>query len=196
MKRVYKILGIVVILITGLAMAFVFLGLFVDEIEYTASTSVEAPVAATWATFMDEDRTSEWLTGFLYVEQISGGPNEVGARYRMHFVDDVIVEETVTKIVPLERYGFDLKTDFFTGSTTIEFVEVAGATEIDQTVSIRGTSFVWRALLPVFKSMMASQATAMLDSLGVLVEMNPTVVEIATPESTQPVSDENTAPEN
>ena len=195
MKRFYKILGIFAILVAGLAIAFVVLGLFVDEVEYTAATSVNAPVEAAWATFMDEDRTSEWLSGFLHAEQLSGVPGEVGASYRMHFADDVIVEETVTEIVPMKRYGFDLKTDFFTGSTTVDFEEVDGTTEIEQTVWIRGTSFVWRAILPAFKSMMASQATEMLDSLGVLVETNPTAVKIAAPESPPPISDEHILPE-
>ena len=176
MKRFLYALSV---LVSGGLLALVTLGLFVDEISYTATARVNAPIEMAWRTFMDGDRLGEWMPGFERVEHLSGDSLAPGAMYRLHFANGDFLTETIIAIVPYQEYSFDMETDLFTGQTSITFEDVGGAIRMQQSSRFRGTTFIRRALLPVLKPLIQREQMAALDRLADLIEQNPTPPEAA-----------------
>ena len=176
MKRFLHVLGI---LIGGILIALVILGLVVDRVEITSSLFVAAPVDETWTTFMDDERMAEWLPNFQSAELVSGTPNTVGSQYEISSTDGETWTETITAITFEEQFAFDMVAGPLTGSVTVDFEPREAGTFLTQTTILEGSSFVWRALLPVFKPFAQNEQAHALDMLGDLVESDPSPVLVA-----------------
>ncbi len=172
MKRVLRLTGI---LITGAITALVILGLVSDQITYTSTVDVAAPVEEVWATFMDGPRMEEWLPGFTALEVVEGDAGTVGSLHRLYFDNGSVLDERVTVVVPGERYAYDMEAALFTGSVDVTFALHNDGTRIVKTTVMRGATFHWRALLPVFKPFMQNEQMRSLDVLASLVEDDPSV---------------------
>ncbi len=171
MKRILYTLSV---LVAGGLAALILLGLFIDEVSYTATARVNAPIEAAWQTFMDGERMREWMPGFERIEHLSGEPMTAGATYRLYFENGDLLTETITEIVPHQEYSFDMETNLFTGQTSVTFEDMGRFIRMQQTSSFRGSTFVWRALLPVLKPLIQRQQMAAMDRLADLIEQSPT----------------------
>ena len=150
------------VLVGGAVIALVVMGLFVDEVHYTATVRVRAPLAESWATFMDGDRLHEWLDGL--------------DRIRLHFENGDSLLETVVSLTPEESYVFDMETDWFTGQTSVTFEPQEDYTRIQQAVVIRGSTFIARAIFPVFKPLIQRQQIDALDRLKEIIQLDPSPI--------------------
>ena len=95
MKRVLRLTGI---LITGAITALVILGLVSDQITYTSTVDVAAPVEEVWATFMDGPRMEEWLPGFTALEVVEGDAGTVGSLHRLYFDNGSVLDLSLIHI--------------------------------------------------------------------------------------------------
>ena len=170
MKRVLYVVSVIV---CGALLALICLGLFVDEVSYTTTTRVNAPLDASWATFVDGERLAEWLPDLVEVETVSGEPMAPGSEFVLHFSNGSSLLERITAVVPQREYRFDMEAEPFVGTAAVTFEDQAGRTRIQQSVTMHGTSFAWRALLPVLKPVMQNEQAAALERLAVLIETSP-----------------------
>ncbi len=154
MKRALRVTGA---LIGGAVIVLVILGLFVKRVSYTTTIDVAAPVETAWATFVDGDRLGEWMPGFTGAELLEGEEGAVGSLHRLYFETGDSLDERVTAIVPNERYSFDMETSFFNGRVDVTFAPHSDGARIVQTTVVAGSTFHWRALLPVFKPLMQKE---------------------------------------
>ena len=172
-----KVLYVFLSLIAAAILALVIMGSFVREIQYTTTIRAKASIDDVWNTFMDTNRKPEWLGGFQKSEHLSGEPLAVGSEYRHYFEEGTSFVEKVTAIEPHQKYSFDMETDLFTGSVTVSFETMGDAVRIQQHTSMNGSTFMWRALLPLFKPLMQRQQMDSLDKLADVIEDSPTLID-------------------
>ena len=113
MKAFKFILGILVFLV----LAFLTLGMLNPVLEYESRTQVEASVEHTFAVFNNPDRIGEWQEGFKSIENISGGDNKVGSKWRLIFEEDGEVMEIIEEVLAFEEnelFAFTMDSDALT----------------------------------------------------------------------------------
>ncbi|MEO5569360.1 MAG: SRPBCC family protein [Bacteroidia bacterium] len=170
MKKFLKYFVIVIVLIVVI---FFSLGLLFRSHQYTISTTVNAPVEKTFAIFNDTTKLHEWLTGFKYMENIRGKPNEVGSKWKVVFVDhgkEISMNETVTAFKQDELVSFNIANDFMKSKNEIRFIPKGNSTEIIAKVSYRGTHIIQKSILTLFSGSVKKQQEESYILLKQLVE--------------------------
>ena len=157
-------------LVTAAILALVIVGLFMDEVEYTATIRVDGSMDEVWALFVDNSRRAEWLEGFVRAEQLSGDPMDVGSESRHFFESGSSYIETVLSVEPHQRIATEIATDVYSGSVTTTFQDQGDRIRVQQHTILSGDTFFWRAALPLFKPLMQRQMIDSLDRMADLVE--------------------------
>ena len=157
-------------LIVAAVLALVIMGLFMNEVQYTATVRIHGSIEDTWQIFTDLDRRVEWLEGFEYAQQVSGNAFEIGAVSIHHFEGGNTYHETVTSVVEHQQLTTTIATDLFTGTVTTTLEDQGDAVRLQQHTLLTGETFFWRAILPLFKPLMQRQLIDSLDRLEELVE--------------------------
>lgn len=170
-----QLLRTVFVLLSAALLALVIMGLFVKEVRYTATARVKAPVAESWVTFIDIDRQNLWQRSLENVEALDGQPMSLGASFRLEFANGNTRLETVTSVIPLQEYHADIETSTYSGYRSVTFEILGEGSRIQQTIVMRGSSFISRALLPVIRPLMQRDEMAALDNLADLIEDSPSV---------------------
>lgn len=170
-----QLLRTVFVLLSAALLALVIMGLFVKEVRYTATARVKAPVAESWVTFVDTDRKNLWHRNLENVEALHGQPMSLGASFRLEFANGSTRLETVTSVTPLQEYHADIETSTYSGYRSVTFETLGEGSRIQQTIVMRGSSFISRALLPVIRPLMQRDEMAALDNLADLIEASPSI---------------------
>ncbi|MCY3629060.1 MAG: hypothetical protein OXI05_00215 [Bacteroidota bacterium] len=163
------------VILAAALLTLVIMGLFVDEVRYTATARVKSPVAKSWVTFLDPDRQILWQRNLERVEAISGQPFDLSGSFRMEFANGRSRLETVTSIIPMEEYRADLETELYSGYRSVTFQALGDGSRIQQTIVMHGSSFVSRAILPVIRPLMQRDQMAAFDNLADLIEASPSI---------------------
>ena len=170
-----QLLRTVFVLLSAALLALVIMGLFVKEVRYTATARVKAPVAECWVTFVDIDRKNLWHRNLENVEALHGQPMSLGASFRLKFANGSTRLETVTSVTPLQEYYAEIETSTYSGYRSVTFETLGEGSRIQQTIFMRGSSFISRALLPVIRPLMQRDEMAALDNLADLIEASPSI---------------------
>ena len=160
-------------LIAAAVLALVIMGLFVQEVEYTATVRITASMEEVWRTYTDMDQRSQWLEGFERSEQLSGSAHAVGAKSLHYFEGGNTYAETITEVETHQHITTEISTDLFTGTATAAFEDQGDAVRLQQRTTMRGATFFWRAMMPLFKPLMQRQMIDSLDRLEDLIEGSP-----------------------
>ncbi len=163
------------VILAAAVLALIIIGLFVDEVRYTATARVKAPVADSWATFLDLDRQKLWQRNLEHMETIGGQPFDLGASFRMEFASGSSRLETVTSIIPMEEYRAEIETEHYSGYRSVTFQTLGEGSRVQQTIVMHGSSFISRAILPVIRPLMQRDQMAALDNLADLIEASPSI---------------------
>lgn len=170
-----QLLRTVFVLLSAALLALVIMGLFVKEVRYTATARVKAPIAESWVTFVDIDRKNLWHRNLDNVEALHGQPMSLGASFRLEFANGSTRLETVTSVTPLQEYHAEIETSTYSGYRSVTFETLGEGSRIQQTIVMRGSSFISRALLPVIRPLMQRDEMAALDNLADLIEASPSI---------------------
>ena len=163
------------VILASALLALVITGLFVDQVRYTATARVKAPVADSWTTFLDPGRQALWQRNLEHMEAIDGQLFDLGASFRMEFVNGSSRLETVTSITPMEEYHAEIETERYSGYRSVTFQTLGEGSRIQQTIVMHGSSFISRAILPVIRPLMQRDQMAALDNLADLIEASPSI---------------------
>ena len=171
MKYIKYILGILAVLVIG----FFLLGLVKSEISYDCETTVNKPLAESWAVCQDEDKLGDWLEGFQKVEHISGTPGTIGAVSDVYFITDgqeMTIRETITELVPNESMSMLFSSDFMDMDYTIAMKSVDGKTKINSSTTCKGNGMVSKSLMAMMGGSMKTQEETNLANLKKTIEEN------------------------
>ncbi|MDE2732160.1 MAG: SRPBCC family protein [Bacteroidota bacterium] len=160
-------------LIAAAVLALVIMGLFVPEVEYTATVRITASMEEVWQTYTDMEQRSRWLEGFERSEQLSGTGQAVGAQSVHYFEGGNTYTETITAVQAHQHITTEISTDLFTGTVTAIFEDQGDAVRLQQQTVMRGATFYWRAMMPLLKPLRQRQKLDALDRLEDLVEGSP-----------------------
>ena len=159
----------------GITLAFLSLGFFHSNFQYENQIEVNASIEDSYATFINDSLTSEWLIGYIEKETLSGTPLTPGFRFLMKFKQDgesfEMIEE-IKEIKENEKFIFDMETDLFTGTTEIYFEGKHDKTIIKAYSTMRGSNILYRSMFYLLKSGFQKQSQMNYDLLKKVIEDN------------------------
>ena len=162
-------------LFAAILLTLVILGIFLKEVRFMVTTRIHAPVADSWTTFMDIDRRELWQTNLTRIETVHGLPFALDSVFRAEFADGSSQSETVTSIIAMKEYNAEIKTVRYSGFRSVTFQTLEEGSRIQQTITLRGSSFLSRALLPVLRPWMQRDERNSLKNLAGLIEASPSI---------------------
>ncbi len=162
-------------LLVAILLTLLIMGIFVKEVHFAATTRVHAPVTDSWWTFMDPSRQEPWQQDLESIETIQGQPMDPRASFRMKFANGPDRLETITLILPMQEYRANIETSSYSGYRSVTFQELGDGSRIQQTMVMRGSSFISRSLMPVIRPLLQRDQMTALDHLADLIEFSPSV---------------------
>lgn len=171
MKYLKYILGLIAILVIG----FFLLGLINSEIAYKCEIVANKPLAESWAVSQDEEKLSDWLEGFQKTKHISGTPGTVGAVSDIYFTDngqDMVIRETITKIVPNQSISMLFTSDFMNMDYELTMKTENDKTKINSNTVCKGNGAFSKSLIALMKSSFKKQEETNLSLLKKTIENN------------------------
>jgi len=157
----------------GITLAFFSLGFFHPSFNYQNQVEVDASVEESFKVFTNDSLASEWLVGYVGKEILSGNEHVVGSRFLMHFEQDggkIEFTEELVEYKKNEKFVFEMKTDFFTGTVGIYFEGNEEKTTIKAFTSSEGNNLFYRSMFYLLKSAFQQQAQENYDLLKDLIE--------------------------
>lgn len=173
-----KILKYLISIVLILALIFLAIGIIVPSTTYDSQITVNKSFNEAWAVMSDESKLPLWLNGYMKSELVSGTANTVGAVSNIHFNQDgqeMIIQETITKIVPNEliamRFNAD---DFMLMDYAMHFTESDGKTTIKSQTTTTGQGMMAKSMVALMKNTMITQEETNMASLKKIIEENTT----------------------
>jgi hypothetical protein len=171
MKYLKYLLGIILLI----GVLFFGRGLLTPEVSYENLVEVNKPAKEAWAVMSDETKMSEWISGFIKTEQVSGTPNTIGAVANVYIEEggeEMVMQETITNLKPNEVMAMNFTMDFMDMDYEIEFSESDGNTAIKSKSITRGNSLFARSMISFITGAMKKQEDENLSNLKRLIEAN------------------------
>ncbi|MEQ8573230.1 MAG: SRPBCC family protein [Fulvivirga sp.] len=171
MKYLKYALGIVAVLF----ITFLLFGLMKPKLYYECEIMVEKPVAESWAVTQDEEKMSEWLPGFLKIENVSGTPGTVGSVSNVYFDEEgqeIIIRETITEIVPEESISMSYASDFMDMDYRMTMTAINGKTKVSSSTTATGNGIISKSLLAIMGNSIIDQEETNLMMLKKTIENN------------------------
>lgn len=171
MKYVKYALGIIAILAIG----FFLMGIIKPEISYECEVVVDKPIAESWAVVQDEEKLSEWLSGFEKIEPVSGTPGTVGAVSNVYFDADgekMEIQETITGIVPNESISMTYTSDFMNMDYKLKMTPIDGGTKINSMTTTVGNGMLSKSIMALVGGSIKAQEETNLNNLKRTIEQN------------------------
>lgn len=171
MKYIKYIVGIMVLLV----LIYILIGVIKPTLDYENEIIVDKPVAEAWAVTQDEEKMSEWLTGYQKIEHISGTPGTVGAVSDMHFVENgknTVIRETITEIVPEKSISMTFENDFMDMDYTMTIAPENGNSKINSYTTVEGNGIFAKPMTTIFAGSFKNQEQTNLSKLKSTIENN------------------------
>lgn len=171
MKYLKYTLGVILFLLIG----FLLIGLFQDQLDYDCDIMVEKPLVESWAVSQDVEKMAEWLSGFQKVEHISGTPGTVGAVSDVYFNTDgqeMVIRETINKIVANESISMSFTSDFMNMDYTLRMLSIDGKTKISSNTTATGNGLISKSIIALVSSTIQAQEQTNLNKLKQTIEKN------------------------
>ena len=168
-----KYLKIILSIIVLLAIIFFGNGLRSPTISYQNEIVVNKSAIEVWTVMADPTKMGEWLPGFIRIEPVSGVPGTVGAVSQLYFIEDgqeMVIEETITKVIPNEEMAMTFTMDFMNMDYEIFFNEDNGQTKILSNSITEGNGLFAKSILSFMTGMMRSQEDENLTRLKAVIE--------------------------
>lgn len=150
-------------------------GLITSSITYENKVEVNKPVAEVWAVMQDQSRVSEWLTVIERVEHVSGTPGTVGAVSHIYVNEngeEMMMEETITAMVPKEHMAMTFTMDFMDMDYAMYMTEVDGVTKLRTTSTTVGNGIFAQSIISFMTGTMEEQEDENLNRLKEVIENN------------------------
>lgn len=173
MKILKWLLGILAFLIIG----FLLLGVFKPSISYSSKILVDKSAEESWAVMADPNKASQWITGYVKSELVSGTNNTVGAVSNVH-IDNAgeisIIKETITEMIPNKVMAMDFSMDPMDMDYKLTFEQIEGHTRIKSHTVAKGNGFFMKSMLALMDVMggMKAQEDINMKKLKKLINEN------------------------
>ena len=151
------------------------MGVVKPQVSYDCEISVDKPVQESWAVIQDEEKLSDWLTGFKRIEHVSGTPGTEGAVADVYFDNngqEMAIRETITSLVPDESISMSYTSDFMNMDYNLSMEDVEGGTKINTNTVAKGNGMFARSMMALMAGSIKAQETMNLENLKQTIEKN------------------------
>lgn len=157
-------------------LGFYVIGLVKPTVTYETKVVVNRSAEQTWKIFSNKELMSQWMPGFVKIENIKGEALQKGSEFKLYVKEngqDFEMIEKVVEVIPEQLYEFELENGILRNHIKIKFVETqAFTTEITQYSEVSAQNWFLRSLFVFFKSQFKEQDEKTLLALKKLVEMD------------------------
>ena len=167
-----KIVKIILVTLAGIVLLFLSLGLLFPSYEYQSSIVVNASPEKCWIIYHDTKRMSEWLDGFESLTLKSGEQLALGSTYEIVVTDDghrMVMNQKIIEVSAPTKVSYELNNDVLKSEFSFSF-EGTSPTTITSKYKITGNNILWKSILLLSKSYMASSADQQLQGLKKVIE--------------------------
>jgi carbon monoxide dehydrogenase subunit G len=171
LKYLKYILGSLALLVVG----FLALGFIKPTLSYDCEINVDKPQAESWAVMQDPEKLPEWLIGFQKIEHVSGTPGTVGAVSDMYFNhngEQMVIQETITNIIPDESISLSYTSDFMNMNYRLAMTSANGKTQINSSTTTAGNGIISRSIMALMANSIREQEETNLANLKKAIEQN------------------------
>ncbi len=157
-------------------LGFYVIGLVKPSVTYESTIVINRSAKQTWQVFSNKDLMSQWMPGFVKIENIKGEAMSKGSEFKLYVKEngqDFIMTEKVIELIPEKYYEFELENGILKNHIKIQFKENKPfTTEITQTSEVFAQNWFFRSLFVFFKSQFKEQDEKTMLALKKLVEMD------------------------
>jgi uncharacterized protein YndB with AHSA1/START domain len=162
-------------------LGFYVIGLVKPTVTYETTLVVNRSAEQTWKVFTNKELMSQWMPGFIKIENIKGEALQKNSEFKIFVKEDgqdFEMIEKVKEVIPNKFYEFEIENGILRNQIKIKFVETQPfTTEITQTCEVHAQNWFLRSLFVFFKSQFKEQDEKTLLALKKLVEMD--VIELS-----------------
>ncbi len=154
-------------------LAFLSLGFFHSDFKYENELEIKASASNSFETFINDSLKSQWLTGFIEYETLTGSAFQPGHRKQLKFKQgDQTFEmvEELREIYKGEKIVFAIETELFTGLNELYFMGSDDKCTLKSYTTIKGSSIFYRAMFYILKSSMQNQTQQNYEALKRVIE--------------------------
>jgi hypothetical protein len=142
-------------------------------VKFDVAVRIRASADAVAAILNDADKAPLWEQNLERMEVVRGGPNEVGALARMHYVENgraYVMEDELLECEPDRRWRSRVWGNGMQAVVETTLVEVGDETDILMVWQGGPDALLGRLLMPLLKPAIRRRARAELEALKGLVE--------------------------
>lgn len=160
----------------------VFLAWLISKSNYKSELEIKvnAPRSQAFSVAMDESLMGQWLSSdqmaFKSMENISGGREEIGSRWKLIYEGkgrEIEMTETVTDYIENELFAFDIEDSFAKFHVVMRFEDSNSGTLITERTEGTGKGIAARAMLLFFGKSAERTKRKMYEKLKLLIESQP-----------------------
>lgn len=170
-----KFLKYTAIILTSIVALFLLIGLMKPTVQYDCTITIEKPIEESWQVMQDPSKMSEWMDGFKRMEHISGERGGVGSVSHVIFGDEeseVIIKETITRIIPNHSIEMTLENEMMNMDYVLEMQRSGNGTKIKTHTIIKGAGVFVKSFIAISPSIFKNQEDTNLSMLKKTVEAN------------------------
>lgn len=177
-----KVLKYILITIVILLIGFLALGLFMPQVSYGHTITVDKPIEEAWAVHQDESKFKLWLKGFKSIDLISGEQGKVGSTYKVVVKPspdqaDFVMIETLKSIKETDHVTLSFDSDIMTFDQKTAFSEKDEKTTISTTSVGSGKGIFMKsmfALMELTSGSFQAQEVENFENLKTVINSNTT----------------------
>ena len=170
-----KYLKYLLLIIIALVILFFAKGILSPSVSYESEITVNKSAKEAWAVLSDESKLPEWIEGYKRTELVSGTANTVGAVSKVYVEDqeqEMVMEETITKIKPYEHMAMTFTMDFMNMDYEVLLTEKDGKTRIKSKSTTVGNGAFAKSLISFMGNSMKAQEDENMNKLKNVIESN------------------------
>jgi len=154
-------------------LAFLSLGFFHSDFKYENELDINASPSNSFEIFNNDSLKSQWLTGFIEHENLTGSVFQPGHRKLLKFKRGEQTFEMVEELLEIykgDKIVFAIETELFDGINELYFMGSKNKCTLKSYTTIKGTSIFYRAMFYILKSSMQNQTQQNYEALKKVIE--------------------------
>lgn len=171
MKRIKIILGV----ITAFIVAFLLVGIIINDIKYTAQVAVNKPLKEVFELFNNPNETKKWIPEIKKIQAVSKKQEVKGSIYTIVLGTndkEITMTQKIVDYVPNQRVTLFYDAENMLKNNKYVFTEEKGMTTITLHATCQSESYIMGCMFPFFKSTFKEQDQQYLTNFKEFVEQN------------------------
>jgi uncharacterized protein YndB with AHSA1/START domain len=168
-----KVIRIILIIVTLIALVFFATGLVVKEVNYSVEVDIDKPIEEVFTFFTAPETLKKWMPEVKSLEPINLKEGKVGSTYKMVIEtqgQEMIMTEKILAYISNKKITFRFDSDEMIKIDDFIFIKKGSKTKMIQNCSVNSKSYITACLFPYFKGTFTAASQEYMDRFKMLVE--------------------------